>query len=445
MASSNTVSILKVTDPFTGQVHEVQASCEVESAFECARQRFEPWRAKSVAERVLILEDAFDAFAARGAEMATLISQEMGKPVTLATLEINRAIEEWKYMLDNAERFLEPEKVDSAEIHFAPLGVVAVISPWNFPALLPLRGIVPALLAGNSVLFKPSELSPRVGIRISEILSGSTPLVPVVGGKEIGAQVVELPVSAIAFTGSTAVGKAIARQASYSMKRLLLELGGLDAAIVLPDADVPSAAREIVRANARNSGQVCNAVKRAFVHESIYESFAAAACEFARELSYGDPLDPKTDVGPLVSEAQLKRVRGFFDDAVSKGVRVFSVPIPSQGLFFPQTILTNVPNDARLLHEEPFGPLLPIVSFSSEDQAIQIANDTRFGLTASVWTADPSTASRIAARLDVGMVRHNTHAAMNSGIPWGGCKESGIGRMKTKEGLREFTNIKVIG
>ncbi len=435
----------RVTNPFTRESQEMQEASDVERLFDDARQQFVLWSDKPVAHRVQALNQAFGAFSERRDEMAMVIAQEMGKPISLAKAEVDRVVEEWGYMLENAEAFLEPEKVNSVEIHFAPLGVVAVISPWNFPMLLPLRGIIPALLAGNAVLFKPSELSPRAGIRIAEILSQVAPLVLVVGGKDIGAKVVELPVAAIAFTGSTAVGKAIARQASNSMKRVLLELGGLDAAIVLPDADVVSAAREIVGANARNSGQVCNAVKRALVHESIYDSFVAAACEASRMLVYGDPLDPNTDVGPLVSQHQLERVKVFLDDALSKGAQAFSVAAPSQGFFFPQTILTHVPKEARLLHEEPFGPLLPILPFSSEEQAIEIANDTRFGLTASVWTTDVDKAKRIAARLDVGMVRINTHSVMPSGIPWGGCKESGIGRMKTKEGLREFTNVKVVG
>jgi acyl-CoA reductase-like NAD-dependent aldehyde dehydrogenase len=435
---------MKVVNPYTEETLEIEETRSVESLFPRAQERFGQWRQRAVTERVAVLRNSLSVLS-KDTEVATLISQEMGKPITFAKVEVERAMEEWSYMLDNAERFLEPEKVDGVEVHFAPLGVVAVISPWNFPLLLPLRGVVPALLAGNAVVFKPSELSPLIGMRIAGIMGEDVPLVVAVGGKELGAQIVEMPVAAVAFTGSTAVGKAIAREASNSMKRVLLELGGLDAAIVLSDADVPFAANEIVRANARNSGQVCNAVKRVLVHESIYEGFVEKAIETARSLIYGDPLDPRTEVGPLVSHSQRERVRGFLEDAISKGAKPHSVSAPARGFFFPQTILTHVPKEAKLLQEEPFGPLLPILSFSSEEEAIQMANDTRFGLTASVWSGDSIKAKRIAHLLDVGMVRHNSHAAMHSGIPWGGCKESGIGRMKTKEGLREFTNVKVVG
>jgi acyl-CoA reductase-like NAD-dependent aldehyde dehydrogenase len=347
-------------------------------------------------------------------------------------------------MLSNAEKFLEPEHVDGAEIHFDPLGVVAVISPWNLPLLLPLRAIIPALLAGNTVICKPSELSPRVGLFLAEILSPDAPLFVATGGRALGAQLVELPVRAIAFTGSTAVGKAIARESASSLKRVILELGGLDAAIVLADADVSRAACEIVKANARNTGQVCNAAKRALVDESIYQRFCDEAIQAARKLVYGDPLHEKTDVGPLVSKTQSERVESFLADALAQGAKATQVEVPRQGFLFPQTILTQVPPTARLLREEPFGPLLPVLPFSTEEQAISMANDTPFGLTASVWTSDVCAFKRIADRLEVGLVRHNTHAAMQSGIPWGGAKESGIGRMKTKEGLREFTNVKAV-
>lgn len=436
--------LMRVINPYTGESTEVPEITNLEDLFSNAQRSFAVWSEKTIGERAQVLGKAYEAILGKREPLARLMAEEMGKPISHCKIELERTLEEWDYMLKNGEGFLAPEKVEEAHVHFAPLGVVAVISPWNFPVLLPLRAIIPALLAGNAVLFKPSELSPRVAQSVGEAFEGIAPLFTAVGGKELGAQVVKLPVRAIAFTGSTAVGKEIARESAQSLKRLILELGGLDAAVVLPDADLKHAASEIVRANARNSGQVCNAAKRALVHESIYSEFVREAVVAANTLKYGDPLDPSTDVGPLVSQAQLARVKGFVEDAVSKGATVHQVSAPAKGYLFPQAILSNVPPTALLLKQEPFGPLLPVIPFSSEAEAIEIANDTPFGLTASVWTSDVEAMARIASKLDVGLVRHNTHAAMQSGIPWGGSKESGVGRMKTKEGLREFTNVKVI-
>jgi acyl-CoA reductase-like NAD-dependent aldehyde dehydrogenase len=435
---------MRVVAPFTLTEREVAEGPPVEELFARALGSYPVWREKSVAERASLLAKGLVQLQAKKGEIAVFIAEEMGKPIKHALLELERCEEEWSYMLSHAESFLAPERVEGAEIHFAPLGVVAVISPWNFPLLLPLRGIIPALLAGNSVVFKPSELSPRVGIAIGELFESEVPLLVAVGDKAVGARLVSLPVRAIAFTGSTSVGKSIAAHAAQSLKRVILELGGLDAAIVCCDADIEHAAREIVKANARNTGQVCNAVKRVLVHADVYDEFVRIARTAAQTLVYGDPLDEKTDVGPLVSKTQHDRVKEFLEDAQSRGAKVFSVDVSSQGYLFPQRILTDVPLEARLLREEPFGPLLPIIPFTTDEEAIRIANGTPYGLTASVWSKDATRARTIATQLEVGLVRHNTHAAMHSGIPWGGCKESGVGRMKTKEGLREFTDVRVV-
>lgn len=432
---------MKVTNPYTLESYELKETINLEDLYHQAKSELKTWSSKSVAQRVEVIKQSLDKFPSQ--KIAELISQEMGKPIKQSRIEVERSIDECNYMLNNAENFLKSEKVESAEINFSPLGVIAVISPWNFPVLLPLRGIIPALLAGNTVIFKPSELSPKTGILISEIFA-NCPLFIAIGGKQLGAKLTQLPVNGIAFTGSTAVGKAIAKEASNSLKRILLELGGLDAAIVLEDADLKKSAANIVRTNARNSGQVCNSIKRVFVHKNLYSEFVREAQAESSKLIYGDPLDENTDLGPLVSEAQYKRVEMFLNDAILKGAKASTKEIEKKGFLFPQVILSDVPENALLLKEEPFGPLLPIMKFETEQEAIDLANNTNFGLTASVWTQDLARAKKIAKELDVGMVRHNTHAAMQSGIPWGGCKESGIGRMKTKEGLREFTNIKVI-
>lgn len=436
---------MQVTNPYTEATSEVTEVTDLEGLYQRASAGAVKWRSVSVAERVVRLRRGCDEFSARSDEFASLIADEMGKPIRFSRIECDRALEEWRYLLDNAESFLAPESVTGGKVHYAPLGVVAVVSPWNFPLLLPLRGIIPALLAGNAVLFKPSELTPRSGVVLHSILSPHAPLEIAVGGKEIGAHVVELPVAAIAFTGSTAVGKAIAGQAAKRLARVTLELGGLDPAIVFADADIETAATQIVRNNAINSGQVCNAIKRVLVHHSIFEPFLAEAREVLVSLKYGDPRDPLTDVGPLVSAAQRTCVQGYLDEAILQGAKAYQAPMSlNRGYFFAQTILTDVPGTARLLHEEPFGPILPIIPFAKIEEAVRIANGTPYGLSASVWTRDAELAQAVAMQLECGTVRINAHGGLGAGVPWGGCKQSGIGRMKTREGLREFTNTKVI-
>ena len=373
----------------------------------------------------------------------------MGKPIRLARIEVERTIAEFSYSLQHAAAWLAQEPAPQGYVRYDPLGVVAVISPWNFPLMLPLRGIVPALLAGNTVLFKPSELTPRTAAAFVTCFTkhlAPCPLIPIYGDKPLGAALVNLPVSAVAFTGSTIVGKKIAASAANSLKHLSLELGGLDAAIVLDDAEISTAAVGIVKGNTANSGQVCSAAKRAFVLRSQFESFVAQAVKACQALRLGDPLDENTDIGPLVSEIQLQRVQSFVDDLVARGGKILcgGKRAPRKGFFFEPTIAIDIPKGARILSEEPFGPILPIVSVASVDEAVERANETDYGLTASIWTGNLSLAESLAGRLQVGSVSINAHVPGGPGTPWGGAKQSGLGRAKTKEGLREFTNVKFV-
>lgn len=436
---------MHVVNPYTEETTDIVETTNLQVLFDRAATKGSVWSTQDVGQRVSALRSALVQCERLREELAECITQEMGKPISKSLAELDRAFEEWRFMLDNAEDFLAPEELLGATVYYEPLGVVAIIAPWNFPVMLPLRGIVPALVAGNSVICKPSELAPQSALRVCEVLQSVAPVEVAIGGKELGARVVELPVSAIAFTGSTEVGKRIAEVAARNLKRVNLELGGLDPAIVFSDADIEHAAEEIVRNNAANSGQTCNAVKRVFVHKAVYEEFVERAYTVARRLIYGDPRDKTTEVGPLVSAIQRKRVQRYLDDAVAKGAVVRQVtPDVSCGYFFPQTILTEVSDTSLLLHEEPFGPLLPIMPFSNVEEVIVRANATSFGLSASVWTKNTTLAHDVASRLVCGLVRINAHGALGPGIPWGGSKQSGMGRMKTKEGLREFVNVKAV-
>ena len=417
--------------------------------FQNAEELFRSWSVESCSERIRQLTPVLAALESQLDPLARAISEDMGKPLPKARLEIQRSIDEFRYLLSIGEAALANEPAPQGFVSYQPLGVAAVIAPWNFPVMLPLRGIVPGLIAGNAVIFKPSELSLRSGKLLAEVFERSLrpcPLLTIYGDKPLGAALVDLPVRIISFTGSSMVGKKIAERCASSLKRVLLELGGLDAALVLADADLAPAARSIVQRNAQNSGQVCNAVKRVYVAREIYEPFLAHAVGTSQSLRIGDPFTEGTEMGPLVSQSQLERVLSFLKDAVEKGAQIAAGGrrLDRPGFFLEHTILTGVPESARVMHEEAFGPLLPVIPVDSVDEAVARANASDYGLMASIWTKDLERAKQIAARLDVGGVSINDHAAGGPGTPWGGAKQSGLGRMKTRETLREFANTKYV-
>ncbi len=414
------------------------------------RKRSIPWRDLSPAERTAKLARLPELLDKEKGLLVALIGRELGKPKSLATNEVERTIDETKQMLERAAEWLEPEKVTDGYVEFSPLGVAAVISPWNFPVMLPLRGILPALLTGNAVVFKPSELTPETGKVLAEMIRSLDPVLReamllIVGGKDHGRAVVDSDVDLISFTGSTAAGKHIAKVASEKLKRVLLELGGLDAAVVLDDVDVAATAEAIVKINSTNTGQVCSTIKRVFVDEKIYPKFVEAAIAAANAVTVGAPEDDPA-MGPIVSKTQLERVETFVEDARKKGAKIETggKRKEGRGYFYPSTVITGITDEMRLTQEEPFGPVLPIVPIKSAEEGIERANETRYGLTASIWTKNAELGKKIAAKLDVGTVSLNSHRPGGFGTPWGGAKESGIGRMKTKEGLREFTNVKLV-
>lgn len=442
---------MKCVNPSTEEVTEFSdtPAAELPALYAKARERARTWARLSVGERIKALVPVTDGIEQQKEELARLIAAEMGKPIRLSRVEVDRTLEEFRYTLKRGAEWLAKEEAPHGYVRFDPLGVVAVISPWNFPLMLPLRGVVPALVAGNTVLLKPSELSLKTAkafVSIFEKQIPDCPLFAAYGDKPLGAAVVELPVQVVAFTGSTDTGRKIAAASAGTLKRLVLELGGLDAGLVLDDADIPSAAKDLIRFNTANSGQVCSAVKRVYVSKAQYAAFVERAVEAAKALVVGDPLDEKTDLGPLVSETQLKRVQSFVDDARERGAKILcgGKRAARKGFFFEPTVIVDVPKDARLLSEEPFGPVLPILPFDGDAQAVELANSTQYGLTASVWSGDPARAEALAALIDVGSVSINAHIAPGPGAPWGGTKQSGFGRAKTKEGLREFTNTKFV-
>jgi len=436
-------------NPATEEVQEIKEIPieEIPKMVEKAKKAQKSWAEKPLEERVSVLKEFSTLMEKNKQSLATTMSKDMGKPLKKSISEVESVIEEVNYFSDKSLEWLAPEKAVGGYVEFDPLGVVGVISPWNFPLFCSLNGIIPALLAGNSVIHKPSGQSMLIGIEMGSLLEKIIPGVfqTLVGGKEHGKTLVKQDIQMITFTGSTAAGKHIMKSSSEKLHRLLLELGGLDAAIVLKDTNIKKAAKEIVKQNYRNTGQVCCAIKRVYVEKEIFDDFVQAAVEESKKVSFGPPLESK-DMGPLVAKFQLDKVISILEEAKRKGAKVLTGgKKPSgKGFYFPHTVLTNVTHEMRVLKEEPFGPLLPIFPVNSWDEAVSLANDTLYGLTASVWTQNLKLAKKIASKLEVGVVGINTHGSGPAGAPWGGAKESGIGRMETKEGMREFTNIKYI-
>ena len=446
-----------LTNPATGVTREIAETRieEIPSLVARAKIAQKSWAALAPSERVRILTPILQRLKDRRQTLAAAITEDMGKPLARSEREVDQTGLEAAHVLEHAESWLTPEEAPEGYVEFNPLGVAAIISPWNYPLQLPLRAIVPALAAGNAVVFKPSEQTLAVGLLVEELMASLEGLPEhlfqtLIGGKDHGKALVDQPIAIVSFTGSTAAGKDIMRKCADSIKRVLLELGGLDAAIVLRDADVVQAAQKIVQNNCSNSGQVCCAIKRVYVEREVYDQFVAAAKAASETITIGDPTTA-VDMGPLVAEFQLKKVQAIVADAVAKGATVQSggtprtdIGLPGQGYFYPSTVLTETTEDMRILTEEAFGPVLPVVAVQSGEEAVEKANSTSYGLAGSVWTRDEARGRKLAAGLEVGVAGINVHGSGAPGAPWGGAKESGLGRMKTKEGLREYTNVKLV-
>jgi len=447
---------MQVTNPATEEISEIPETplTAIPQQLTRAKKAQLIWRTLSVSERAAVLLPLADSIAASKAEFARLIAEDMGKPIAAGLGELRRVTTGIEYLCKKAPEWLAPEITDagreSGYIEYAPLVVVAVITHWNGPVWLSVVGLIPSLLAGNAAIYKPSENSLRTGIALAKYFHDLRGLPEglvqlVVGGKYHGRAVVESDVEMVALVGSTAAGKDIMRTCAADLKRVSLELGGLDSAIVLKDVDIQPTAQKIVRIHCTNSGQVCCSIKRVYVERQVYSQFVQGAVAEAKKIRIGDPQDD-VDMGPLAGAFQLQKVEAAVADAIQRGAQVLTGGrrLERKGFFYPPTIVTGVTNDMNLMNNEPFGPVLPILPVDDWAEAVRLTNSTRYGLTGSVWTKDTNLARAIASQLDVGVVGFNAHGVPPLGAPWGGAKESGIGRTRSKEGLREFCNVKFV-
>ena len=444
-----------VVNPATEEVfaQAPDASREnLDAAVAAARAAFPGWRAKSLDERRAVLLAMADAVEADLPTLSELLTREQGKALSHAQFEVGGTAM-WMRALATIDLPVEVLSEDDAtrvELHRRPLGVVGAITPWNYPLLLSMWKVAPALLTGNTMVLKPSPYTPLAVMRFGEIVREIVPagvLNVVCGGDDLGRWITEHPdVDKISFTGSGPTGKKIMASAAGNLKRITLELGGNDAAIVRADADPEEIAGPIFDMAFQNSGQVCGAIKRLYVHDDVYDAMCDALVARAREKTVGDGLAEGTDYGPVQNAAQYDIVCDLAKSAATDGGRflVGGEPEPGKGYFFPLTIVADLTDGHRLVDEEPFGPILPVIRWSDDDDVIRRANDTRFGLGGSVWSADTDKATEMAARLETGSAWVNQHFNLSPFLPFGGVKESGMGVENGPWGLAEFTSTQVL-
>jgi len=447
-------------DPATGEELgrvTVASSEEVARAVERARRAQTHWAKLSFRERGRVVMRARAIVLDETEEIAELISKESGKPVDEAiSMEIVPTLDLMQFFGRKTAKLLKPEKINigqyglmgrSSRIIYKPLGVVGIISPWNFPWAIPLGEVVMALMAGNAVVLKPSELTPLVGLKIGEVfkragLDGDL-LQVLTGEGRAGAALVEARPDKIMFTGSVQTGVRVAEAAARNLTPVVLELGGKDPMIVMEDAPLEASATAAVWGALANAGQACASVERCYVHESVSEKFTPRVVEMVKSLHQDIGTHATTDIGAMSSERQLRTVEEHVLDAVARGARLLTGGRRNEtlkGSFYEPTVLVDVDHSMLVMRDETFGPVLPIMTFKSEDEAIRLANDSPFGLTASVWTKDVARGRRIAEQIEAGTVMVNevlyTHGIAQT--PWGGVKQSGLGRTHGRMGLLEL-------
>jgi acyl-CoA reductase-like NAD-dependent aldehyde dehydrogenase len=443
-----------VVNPATGEVFEQAPECsadQLDAAFESAKQAFATWRSDEGDRRKALLAVA-DVLMASAGEIAPVITAEQGKPFSDANLEVFGAAI-WCQYFANLE--IDPEVIQDdasalVQVVRRPLGVVAAITPWNYPLLLAFWKIAPALLAGNTVVIKPSPFTPLSTLKVAELVQSVLPagvLNAVSGGDVLGAQMTSHPVPRkISFTGSVETGKKVAQAAAPDLKRVTLELGGNDPAIVLDDADPVMVAKAIFTGAFMNNGQICSAIKRVYVPESLYDDVVEGLAACATAVRVGEGTDPQSQLGPINNKPQFERVKELVADALSHGATAVTggQAMDRPGYFFEPTILAGLSDGVRIVDEEQFGPALPVVKYRSLDDAIERANATNFGLSGSVWGTDVERAAEVASQLECGTAWVNTHLGLAPNQPFGGCKWSGLGVENGKWGLSEFTEIQAL-
>ena len=447
---------LEVLNPANEQAVGRVPACgkdELDRAVAAARRAFKDWKKTSREERQKVVQGIAAAIKENADELFRLLTSEQGKPHAQAQQEIygaaGLAAAQSTLTLDDVVN--QDDDTRLSRTRRVPVGVVGGIVPWNFPVMMAIQKIVPALVAGCTIVLKPSPFTPLTTLRIAELIKDVVPAgtVNIITGEDsLGPMITEHPdIDKITFTGSTATGKKIMEGASGDLKRITLELGGNDASIVLPDADVEKVAEQLFWSSFSNAGQVCIAAKRVYIHKDIYDDLSKAIAEYAKTVVVGDGSQQGTGVGPIQNKKQYERVLELIQDAKDNGYKFLTGgdKDPSgTGYYVPITILDNPPEDARIVAEEQFGPVMPLLKFDSIDEVIERANNSEYGLAGAVWTKDTDKGVEIAEQLETGTVWINEFMHLSPFSPFGGHKQSGFGAEYGLDGLKEFTYPQVI-
>lgn len=429
----------------------------LEDAIRAAKVAFKSWKDETERKRQTACRKIAEKIEAHAEELAQLLTAEQGKPLNGlgSRWEIGGAVAWTQYTasLSLPMKVLQDNNEGHVELHRKPIGVVGSITPWNFPVLIAIWHIIPAVLSGNTVVIKPSPFTPLTTLRVVELMNEVLPkgvVNCVTGDDDLGPVMsTHEDIGKIVFTGSTATGKKIYASSADTMKRLTLELGGNDAGIVLPDVDPKQIAEGLFWGAFINGGQTCAALKRLYVHDDVYEDVCEELVKFARKMPVGVGTDDNVIIGPIQNHKQLDIVSDLVADAKTKGRVLLGGDIPArngkkQGYFFPLTIIADLENGDRLVDEEQFGPALPVIRYREIEDVIEKANDNPNGLGGSVWSRDINEAKRVAAKMECGSVWINKHGMIQPNAPFGGVKQSGVGVEFSQEGLEEYTNLQVV-
>lgn len=449
---------IAVTNPADGEIvgHVPSLTAkQIEGAINASEKAFKSWRALPAAKRSALLRKWFDLMIEHADDLAMIMTCEQGKPLKEARGEILYAASFVEWFAEEAKRTYgdtipSPQVNQRITVIKQPIGVTAAITPWNFPAAMITRKAAPALAAGCTMIVRPASLTPLTALALGELAQKAgipAGVLQIVTGKSssIGKVLTESQiVRKLSFTGSTEVGRALMAECAPTIKRISLELGGNAPFIVFDDADLDTAVKGAIACKYRNAGQTCVCANRILVQSGVYDAFTEKLKQAVQALKVGNGINSTTDIGPLIEESALKKVDEHIADAVEKGGKLVLGGKRLGGLFYEPTIMTNITSDMRFAREETFGPVAPLFKFDNESEAIEMANDTIFGLAAYFYTRDFARAVRVSEALEYGMVGHNTGLISNEVAPFGGVKQSGIGREGSKYGIEEYMETKYI-